>query len=263
MNDRKSTVTEADLHAFADGLLPPEEHNRMETWLAGNPEETALVAAWKAQNAEIKALFGPYAVSRDGDIKLVTAKGQRDGSRLTRRLQLAAAAALIFVAGAAAGRYVPLLTSQPDLQLTGIEALPRQAQSAFLVYASEVRHPVEVGADQEVHLATWLGKRLNIAKLKVPGLQSLGFQLVGGRLLPVNGTPGALFMYEDPTGKRLTVLVGRNKQNSTTSFRFANNGTVDTFYWIDGDLGYAVTGEISRDMLRQVAEECYRQFPSS
>ena len=138
----------------------------------------------------------------------------------------------------------------------------RQAQSVFLVYASEVRHPVEVGADQEPHLATWLGKRLAIPDLKVPNLQMLGFQLVDGRLLPVNETPGAMFMYEDATGKRLTVLVGRNKHNETTSFRFADTGTVDTFYWIDGELGYAVTGEISRDMLRQVAEQCYKQFPS-
>lgn len=69
-------------------------------------------------------------------------------------------------------------------------------------------------------------------------------------------------MYEDATGKRLTVLVGRNRQNRTTSFRFANTGTVDTFYWIDGELGYAVTGEISREMLQQVAEQCYKQFPA-
>jgi anti-sigma factor RsiW len=148
------------------------------------------------------------------------------------------------------------------LQLAGIETLPRQAQSAFLVYASEVRHPVEVGADQEAHLAAWLGKRLNVPDLKVPSLKALGFQLVGGRLLPVNETPGALFMYEDAAGKRLTVLVGRNGQNQTTSFRFANSGSVDTFYWIDGELGYAVTGEISRDVLRQVAELCYKQFPT-
>ena len=37
---------------------------------------------------------------------------------------------------------------------------------------------------------------------------------------------------------------------------------LETFYWIDGELGYAVTGEILRETLREVAEECYRQFPS-
>jgi anti-sigma factor RsiW len=263
MNERNPTVTEADLHAFADGLLPSGETARLEAWLAGNPEDAARVAVWQAQNTEIKTLFAPYARTKEDDRLLVTARRRQQRGRFGKRLSLAAAAVLLFVAGAGAGHYGSLLFAQPEIQLTSIEALPRQAQSAFLVYASEVRHPVEVGADQEPHLATWLGKRLNIADLKVPSLKTLGFQLVGGRLLPVNGTPGALFMYEDASGKRITVLVGRNKLNTTTSFRFANAGTLDTFYWIDGDIGYAVTGEISRDMLRQVAEECYKQFPSS
>lgn len=260
MNERNQTVTEADLHAFADGLLPPEDHARLEAWLAENPEEAAVVAAWQSQNAGIKALFAPYERLKDGDHALVSPPPV--ARRRLRWLPMAAAAAAVFIVGAAVGHFTPSLLAQPELRLTSIEALPRQAQSAFIVYASDVRHPVEVGADQEAHLATWLGKRMGVANLKVPSLQTLGFQLVGGRLLPVNDTPGALFMYENDSGQRLTILVGRNKQNETTSFRFASTGTVETFYWIDGDLGYAVTGEISRDMLRRVAEECYRQFPS-
>jgi anti-sigma factor RsiW len=78
----------------------------------------------------------------------------------------------------------------------------------------------------------------------------------------VDSKPGAFFMYEDAAGKRLSVIVGRNPENRDTSFRFASNDGVETFYWIDGELGYAVSGEISRDQLRQIAEECYRQFPS-
>ncbi|MGO7697159.1 anti-sigma factor family protein, partial [Rhizobium leguminosarum] len=62
--------------------------------------------------------------------------------------------------------------------------------------------------------------------------------LVGGRLLPVDGRPGAMFMYENQAGDRLTVLVGRNTENRTTSFRFASSDNLDTFYWIDGELGY-------------------------
>ncbi len=58
--------------------------------------------------------------------------------------------------------------------------------------------------------------------LKVPDLQALGFQLVGGRLLPVDGRPGAMFMYEDQGGERLTVLRrAATPDNRTTSFRFA------------------------------------------
>ena len=124
------------------------------------------------------------------------------------------------------------------------EALPRQAQSAFLIYASEVRHPVEVGASEREHLATWLGKRLDYG-LKIPDLSSLGFSLVGGRLVPVNDT------------------AGRNPENRETSFRISSRGEVETFYWIDGEIGYAVTGEVPRALLQKVADECYRQFEAS
>jgi anti-sigma factor RsiW len=262
MTEPNLTVTEADLHAFADGRLAPVDHVRVETWLASNPAEAAKVAAWRAQNDGIGALFARYEVSRESDHLLVAPAKPNSLKWPMWRLSMTAVTAVAFVLGAVAGYYGPPLLAGPELRLAGLEALPSQAQSAFLIYASEVRHPVEVGADQEAHLATWLGKRLNIADLKIPKLQSLGFHLVGGRLLPVNGTPGALFMYEDATGLRITVLVGRNEENDTTSFRFANAGSVETFYWIDGKLGYAVTGEISRDMLREVAEECYKQFPS-
>ena len=267
MTERNPTVTEAELHAFADGLLQPEKQTQLEAWLAENPEDAATVAAWQAQNDGIKALFAPYAISKEGDPDLI-AKGKeiqpkaKAKQHLFRRLIMIAASLALFLAGAVAGHFGPDMFARPELQLTAMEAWPQQAHSAFIVYASEVRHPVEVGADQEAHLATWLGKRMNVAGLKVPSLQVLGFQLVGGRLLPINGTPGAMFMYQNAAGQRLTVLVGHNTENTTTSFRFDSNGDVETFYWIDGSLGYTVTGEISREMLQQVAEECYKQFSS-
>ena len=78
--------------------------------------------------------------------------------------------------------------------------------------------------------------------------------------MPVNGRAGALLMYEDAAGKRLTILVGQSGANVVTSFRFASEGKVETFYWIDEKLSYAVTGEIPRNVLRGVADDCYQQF---
>ncbi|MGO6762531.1 anti-sigma factor, partial [Rhizobium ruizarguesonis] len=77
--------------------------------------------------------------------------------------------------------------------------------------------------------------------------------------LPVDGRPGAMFMYEYQAGERVTVVVGRITEIRTTSLRFASSDNLETFYWIDGERGYAVTGEISRETQREVAEECYKQ----
>jgi anti-sigma factor RsiW len=256
------TVSETELHAYVDGALDEADHARVERYLSDNPDLAETISDWQRQNDELRTAFARYEMSKISDLQLLAPQVKPDASRLLRRAAIAAAAAGIFVLGAVGGHYGPMLFESEDPRVADIDVLPHEAREAFLVYAGEVRHPVEVFADQEAHLATWLGKRLAIANLKVPNLQSLGFRLVGGRLLPVAGKAGAMFMYEDETGRRLTVLVGRNKENRTTSFRFASADTLETFYWIDGELGYAVTGEISRDMLQKIAEECYRQFPS-
>ncbi len=133
--------------------------------------------------------------------------------------------------------------------------------SAYLIYASEVRHPVEVGAGEQQHLATWLGKRLGYP-FTIPDLSKIGYDLVGGRLIPVSGKPGAMLMYQDKTGRRVTVLIGHNEENRTTSFRMASADGIETFYWIDNELGYAVSAELTRDEVQAIAEECYRQFPT-
>ncbi len=46
MNEINHTVTEADLHAYADGQLPEAEPARIEAWLGDNPDDAARVAEW-------------------------------------------------------------------------------------------------------------------------------------------------------------------------------------------------------------------------
>lgn len=259
MNEQ-TRPTDAELHAYVDRQLDAEARARVALYLADHPEDAALVADWQAQNEDLRAAFSPFEQARPGDINLLVPRIAPTLSQ-PRHLTLAAAAVLIFAAGALGGYAAPRLFPSSVERLASTDLLPTEARNAFLVYASEVRHPVEVFADDEAHLAAWLGKRLAMTDLKVPNLKPLGFRLVGGRLLPVGGQPGAMFMYEDQTGERLTVLIGRNRDNKETSFRFASADGVETFYWLDQDIGCAVSGEISRDMLRQVADAVYRQLP--
>lgn len=264
MTDDHKPVTEADLHAYVDGLLDEGRRREIELWLNRHPEDEAEVRQWQTQAAELKAAFSGYAQVTESDRTLLntpTAVVATSSPSLWRRAALVAASLTLFLSGAAAGVYGERLlgTAVTVETAAAIDSLPDQSKTAFLVYASEKRHPVEVGADQEDHLVTWLGKRLDY-KLVAPDLKGLGFSLVGGRLLPVNGKAGAMLMYQDSAGQRLTVLLGKNPENAETSFRFESAGSLETFYWIDGSIGYAVTGEVSRSKLQQIAEECYRQF---
>ena len=171
-----------------------------------------------------------------------------------------AKAAAVFAVGIALGLAMPML--RPTLQGTNVTAkqLPIRAASAHLVYASEVRHPVEVDASQQDHLVKWLSKRLG-TDLKVPVLSREGFELLGGRLLPGTEGPVAQFMYQDASGKRLTLYVTRpHKGEELTAFRFAQEGPVSVFYWIDDECGYALSGELDRPTLAKVAGTVYKQL---
>jgi anti-sigma factor RsiW len=171
-----------------------------------------------------------------------------------------ARAAALMVTGVAIGLAVPYLRPAAPAVVAGNAPLPLRAARAHAVYSPEVRHPVEVEAKERDHLVKWLSKRLDI-QLKVPILATEGFELLGGRLLPGQDGPVAQFMYQDTSGKRLTLYVTRrHKGEPLTAFRFAQDGPVSVFYWIDRDCGYALSGDIDKPALARVASSVYRQL---
>ncbi len=173
-----------------------------------------------------------------------------------------ARAAVVFGAGLAIGLAMPDFKQSPSPGSAALQ-LPIRAARAHVVYSPEVRHPVEVDAKEHDHLVKWLSKRLDYP-LKVPVLATEGFELLGGRLLPGGeGQPVAQFMYQDASGKRLTLYVSRSKKGDpVTAFRFAREGNVSVFYWIDNDCGYALSGELDKPALARVAALVYKQLQS-
>jgi anti-sigma factor RsiW len=68
-------------------------------------------------------------------------------------------------------------------------------------------------------------------------------------------------MYQDASGKRLTLYVTRpQKGDQLTAFRFAQEGPVSVFYWMDRDCGYALSGEVDKPTLARVASMVYKQL---
>jgi anti-sigma factor RsiW len=173
-----------------------------------------------------------------------------------------ARAAAVLTVGIAIGLAAPMLKPTPSPANLAALQLPIRAARAHLVYSPEVRHPVEVDAKDQDHLVKWLSKRLDIP-LKVPVLVQEGFELLGGRLLPGADGPVAQFMYQDATGKRLTLYVTPTRKGERlTSFRFAKEGNVSVFYWIDDECNYALSGEVDKTTLAKVASLVYKQLES-
>jgi anti-sigma factor RsiW len=238
-----------ELHLYVDGGLDAEARRAVEAHLAQAPEDAVRVAAYREQNAGLHAAFDPVLDEPVPDRLRHVGSGRR-GARV-------AVAAGWLVLGAAIGWFAnAFLTDRP----TALVSFSRQAALAHAVYSPEVRHPVEVGAAEQEHLVNWLSKRVG-AKLRAPVLTTEGYELVGGRLLPGESGAVAQFMYQDGKGKRLTLYVSRLAgRQGDTAFRFSQEDKVSVFYWIDGPLGYALSGELPKGELLKVATAVYKQI---
>lgn len=247
---KNDPVIEADLHAYLDGELPPERRPEVQAHLAAHAEDAARLAAYAEQK---RALHASYDAVMDEPVP--PRLRPPAGGRRVLAWRAAAAAAWMALGGAIGWSLKP--PSQPAASAP--ETLARRAAVAHAVYTPEVRHPVEVGADQEQHLVAWLSKRLG-APVKAPSLAAEGYALVGGRLLADEAGPAAQFMYENAQGQRLTLYVRRRAEADETAFRFAQEGGVAIFYWIDREFGYALSGNLAKEELQRLAFAAYRQL---
>jgi len=242
------TIAEAELHAYVDGALSESDRVEVEAWLVSHPEEAERLRAYAEQNALLRSFYNPV-LDEPVPAKLLAAH--------QRGWWGYAAAAGIFALGIGLGWFVRGVFVTPQILPV---PLARQAATAHIVYSPEVRHPVEVPAAEEEHLVRWLSKRLGTA-LKAPKLAPLGYELVGGRLLSGPQGPVAHFMYQDARGQRLTLYVSKQRgEPRDTAFRFSQEDRVSVFYWVDGNFGYALSGEVRRDQLLKVADDVYKQL---
>jgi anti-sigma factor RsiW len=244
-------ITDADLHAYVDGALTEARRREVETWLADNTEAAAGVRRYQEMNQALHAHYDPVLAEP-------LPPRLHGRSRTVPWLALAASVTSLIV-GAMIGWSVKPASEQ--VVVSGIEhQLVQPAAFSHRIYTAEKLHPVEVRADQEQHLVQWLSRRLN-TELKAPNLAEQGYALVGGRLLPSTDRMAAQFMYENALGARITLYVRRGVwENRESGFQFAEQDDARTFYWVNGPMGYALSGNLSRAELLVLSEVVFRQL---
>ena len=182
--------------------------------------------------------------------------GGSGASRGLRAWSRIAAAAILCLAVGVAGGWI---ARGYRADRAGQPTLVDEAVAAHELYAGEVLHPVEVRADQQAQLVDWLSKRLDRA-LAVPDLRALGFDFIGGRLLPADGGPAAQLMYEDEAGQRVTFLIVAANDGRESSLRYAQSGGLRSFLWTDEAIRCVLVGSVARDRLRDIAALAYEQL---
>ena len=249
-------IRDDELHAYADEQLPPERAEEVGAALAREPALALRVAEIRRQNALLRDAFDPW-LTEPLPRKLLAAAAGRARRRLPKWMPAVMGLAASLVVGVGIGWF----GRGEMLQLAGTPiTFPRQAALTHALYAADANRPVEVWAAEEQRLVTWLSKRLGFA-VHAPDLNSIGFSLVGGRLVAGNEKPGALFMYENADHQRISLLVRKDSSPSgETAFRYAFEDGVGVFYWIDDACGYAISGRVDRGQLLSVARVVYGQL---
>jgi anti-sigma factor RsiW len=263
MIDRNSPVTEDELHAYVDGELPADRQDAVTAWLAEHPEHAALVAAWRAQADNIRARYGTGAAEPVPERLKLDQVMRRDRSYGRSLAALTAAAAVIaFVIGGTTGWVARgASATAPPAAPSAFELIAGEALGAYKLYVVEVRHPVEVPGSERAHMTSWLSKRLG-SDLRVPDLQSIGLNLVGGRLLPGPTGAAAFYMYEGASGERFTIYCAK-AGTPETALRYKSEERFAAFYWVDDKVAYVVSGPADRERLETVTKTVYEQVDKS
>jgi anti-sigma factor RsiW len=251
MTDRDLPVTEDELHVYVDGELAADRREAVERWLATHPDDAARVAAWRAQAEAVRARYGAI-VNEPVPEHLTLDKITRN-----RRSWVAAAAAAVIAAFAIGGVAGWMVRGASAEAPSTTETFANEALGAHRLYIAEVRHPIEVNANEN-HLLPWLSRRVG-TNLRAPDLSSFGLRLLGGRLLPGMSGPAALFMYESTSGERVTLYASRQAEPQT-SFRYNVANQFGAVHWTENDIGYVMSGPADKDRLKSIARLAYEQM---
>ena len=252
-------LSDTDLSAYADGQLSPERAAAVEAALARDPEAAARLHAIREQNRLLARALDPWLVEPIPQ-RLLDAAVSPVAPRRAWWRHPAPAVAASLVVGVSIGWFAR------DAWLVG-QGTPttfaQQAAFSHTIYASDQGRPVEIAAADSERLVRWLSRRTGV-NVQAPDLTSVGFALVGGRLVAGNEKPTGLFMYEDASKRRLTLQWRKNDPGTReVGFRYASEGDVGILYWIDRNCAYALSGNADRGQLFALARLVDSQLTAS
>jgi anti-sigma factor RsiW len=270
MNEQQTPITEDEIHAYVDGSLAEHRREEIDRLLEHDEALATKVSDYFSLNSMFHDRYD-RVLSEPVPQRLLPPERKRWRDAANWPQFAGMAAALLLGVGIGVGGMTSNMgrdalmpgSSDGHVQRASYsvgESFARQSAMAHVMYAPEVMRPVEVGADREQELVKWVSKRLG-TDVRPPILTRVGFELMGGRLLPGDDGPVAQFMYHDAKGERITLCISHRKVSSdTTAFKLYQDGSVNVFYWIDGDFGYAVSGAIDRKVLLELSHDVYSQL---
>ncbi len=255
MTGAEPPISVDELHAYVDGRLDPARRQQVLSYLETQPDLARRVAAYREQRDRLRGAFADVSARPiPPELNLQRLVEARLSRRTAPWWRFAAAVLLSLGLGGAAGWYLNAVP-RPDRNALAMSLLRQQAMASHEVYTSDARHPIEVAAGDSAHLAQWLSNRLH-RDVAPPDLSGLGYRLLGGRLLATeHGGAAALFVYQDASGTRLSLLLRPMAPELHAGREDVARGPVNACAWIAGGMGYAVVAEATDAAIDQVADQ--------
>ncbi len=230
-------IADEELHAFIDGELTPDRAAAVQAALAAEPALAARVASYRADQAALRALFGPVA-----ERPLPDAWRTRIASHSAPRRPA------YWRMGIAAGVMLALLGSGGVLLLRGGDMVLAEAQAArdgTLPATRVIDAPEQNGADATLQATLGL-------PVRAPDLRKLGYRLVA---VDFYRGPAAGLVYRNAQAVDLTIYV--RKSAGDARFDLLRRGKLRVCIWQDEVVSAVMTGDMSAGEMMRVASAAY------
>ncbi|WP_187488403.1 anti-sigma factor family protein [Duffyella gerundensis] len=222
------TPGEQELHAWMDGEVDDARAEKIERYLAENPQIAAEMAALRQDKQLLRQAMHrqpPYATNVDAHYFHRRLRQQR-----FRKLALACVLVLSVGIGGITGWQI---SAQMNAHLPMEDAV-----QAFRLFGDQSQLPLDVSAAQQADLTRWVTRYFIHGDLP-PNLEQYGFKPLGARLMATAQGPAALVMYEDPHGTRLAWYI---RPLSPIKMSHGERQAEDVMaqYWSDAHYNYAL-----------------------
>ena len=273
----------ADLHAFVDDCLEPDQRLAFEKRMAEDPALAHRATMWRAQNSAIRSAFvgeGPraFSISIVRHHNEVPGKGRRPaaidarpGRELPSRSSVPGfddASRMAAKVGAASDfRPLPLwrlilaaafvclgCVWSPAATVVPANGLGEAAVAAFRAFVRSGVAPVEFATGDRAESQEWLNDRL-FRPVYLPAAPS-AVSLLGARIAPFPGAPAAFLVYASQD-RRIGLLVRSLDAPMTRAPELLAADGGNAAIWTWRGQGFALVGDLDASSLLKIAQDLF------
>ncbi len=259
-----STVSEAELHGFADGELDSRREEAVRAFLASSPPDAARVDAWRRQNEEIRAGFPLDDPSfLPWPLLLSPASAAGRVPRPWRARWLAWLIALAFISGVllSAGMvYVAARFGLPELAQP-IPSVPVPPAANDTVAAKALAALLEFEAPSaggSALVPPAPNKDPGVPVL--PAIPSENLTLAGVRVIPAGQDQMLCLYYAQLQGENIALCGEKSREAGETAAQISGIFPAAVIHWRQNGANYAIAGALPADRLRDLAGRARAQI---